>query len=215
MNSRNTTKMVEHKFVLFATFQSFLDPCNFTNKANWHTSKLEIHIRSKLCHFVGRYVVRAKLFCLKRFNPVTGLECSYGKIFIPVTEISVAKTEISVTGPARTLIRTHRYFYKEKAVRRDLGNRASPVDRAHMKRPSDLKVHALQSLFFLYANIFLSQFEPLFRLPRHTLFCGMFLKPFKNLAARVLSGLKTLGYASCFYTSIKPCCSIFKHYINY
>ena len=74
------------------------------NKANSHTSKVEIHTRSKLCHFVGLYVVRAKLFCLKSFVPVTGLECSYGKIFIPVTEISVAKTEISVTGPARPLI---------------------------------------------------------------------------------------------------------------
>ena len=51
----------------------------------------------------------------KSFVPVTGLECSYGKIFIPVTEISVAKTEISVTGPARPLIGTHRYFYKEKS----------------------------------------------------------------------------------------------------
>ena len=30
---------------------------------------MEIHTRSKLCHFVGRYVVRAKLFCLKRFRP--------------------------------------------------------------------------------------------------------------------------------------------------
>ena len=40
----------------------------------------------------------------KSFVPVTGLECSYGKIFIPVTEISVAKTEISVSGPARPLI---------------------------------------------------------------------------------------------------------------
>ena len=40
----------------------------------------------------------------------------------------------------------------------------------------------------------------------------MFLKPFKNLAVRVSSGLKTLGYVSCFYTLIKHCRSIFKHY---
>ena len=92
---------------------SFLDSGNFTNKANSHTPKVEIHTRPQLCHF-GRYVLRAKPFCLKGFVPVTGLECSYGKIFIPVTEISVAKTEISVTGPARVLLWTHRYFYKEK-----------------------------------------------------------------------------------------------------
>ena len=35
---------------------------NFTNKANSHTSKVEILTRSKLCHFVDRYVLRAKLF---------------------------------------------------------------------------------------------------------------------------------------------------------
>ena len=28
-------------------------------------------------------------------------------------------------------------FTKERVARRDLGNRASPVDRAHMKRPLD------------------------------------------------------------------------------
>ena len=37
------------------------------------------------------------------------------KISSSVTEISVAKTEISVTGPARLLIRTHRNFCKEKS----------------------------------------------------------------------------------------------------
>ena len=68
-----------------------------------HTFEVEIHRLQKVCHF-GRYDAKAKLFCQKSFVPVTGLECSYGKIFIPVTEISVAKTEISVTGPARPLI---------------------------------------------------------------------------------------------------------------
>ena len=76
---------------------SFVESCNFTNKDNLHTSKEELHTRPKLCRF-GLYVVDATLFCLKSFAPVTGLECSYGKIFIPVTEISVAKTEISVIG---------------------------------------------------------------------------------------------------------------------
>ena len=37
---------------------------------------------------------------LSIFILVTGLECLYGKIFSPVTEISVAKTEILVTGLA-------------------------------------------------------------------------------------------------------------------
>ena len=114
MNSRNTTKMVEHKLILFATVRTLWDPFNFINKAISRTPEVEIHTRPKLYHF-GRYLVQAKLFCRKCFVSVTGLECSYGKIFIPVTEISVAKTEISVTGPARPLIWTHRYFFKEKS----------------------------------------------------------------------------------------------------
>ena len=88
--------MVAHKLVLFATVIALWTLVTLL-------IKLIRHIRTKLCHF-GHYVVRAKLFCLKSFVPVTGLECSYEKIFIPVTEISVAKTEISVTGPARPLI---------------------------------------------------------------------------------------------------------------
>ena len=37
------------------------------------------------------------------------------KISSSITEISVAETEISVTGPARLLIWTHRNFCKEKS----------------------------------------------------------------------------------------------------
>ena len=38
------------------------------------------------------------------FMSVTGMKCSCGKIFIPVTETSAVETEISVTGLARLLI---------------------------------------------------------------------------------------------------------------
>ena len=79
-----------------------------------HTLEVEIHTRPRLYLF-GRYLVKAKLFCRKCFVSVTGLECSCGKIFILVTEISVPKTEISLTEPARPFIWTHRYFYKEKS----------------------------------------------------------------------------------------------------
>ena len=73
-----------------------------------------------LCHF-DRHV--AKLFGLKSFVPVTGLESSYGRIFIPFTEISV-------TGPTWLLTDEHiDIFKKERVARRDLGNRANPVDR--------------------------------------------------------------------------------------
>ena len=57
---------------------------------------------------------------LNSFFPVTGLECSYEKIFFPVTKISVAKTELSVTGPARPLIWTHQYFLQRKERRGEI-----------------------------------------------------------------------------------------------
>jgi len=47
-----------------------VDSCNFTNKANSPTPKVELHTRQKLCHF-GRYVAKAKLFRLKSCVPVT------------------------------------------------------------------------------------------------------------------------------------------------
>ena len=115
-----------------------MDLCNFINKAISHTPEVEIHTRTKLCHF-GRYLIKAKLFCLKCFDPVTRLECSYGKIFIPVTEISVAKTSYEHFD----------IFTKKRVARRDLGNRASPVDRAHMKRVKLLIV--VQCVAVLYS----------------------------------------------------------------
>ena len=42
--------------------RSFVDSCNFTNKANSHASEVEIHKLQKLCHF-GRFDKNAKLFC--------------------------------------------------------------------------------------------------------------------------------------------------------
>ena len=61
-----------------------MNSCNFINRVNSHTPEVEVHTRPKIFHFG---VVRAKLFCLKCFVPVTGLECSYGKIFIPVRRV--------------------------------------------------------------------------------------------------------------------------------
>ena len=55
-----------------------------------------------------------------------------GKISSTVTEISGAKTEyLDQPGFPYELIE---FFAKERVARRDLGNRASPIDRAHMKR---------------------------------------------------------------------------------
>ena len=102
MNSRNTTKMVEHKLVLFATVIAL-----------WALVTLLIKLFRILLKWkyiqdqnYAIYVVRAKLFCLKCFLPTTGLKCSYGKI-------------------SSRLPRSRR-----GRKSRDLGNRASPA--SHM-----------------------------------------------------------------------------------
>ena len=70
------------------------------------------------CLWCGKYSRQCKTMpsgppeSIPPFIPVTGMKCSYGKISSPLTEISVGKTEISGTEPARPLIWTHRKFYK-------------------------------------------------------------------------------------------------------
>ena len=64
--------MVQHKLVSFATVVALwtLVTCRLIIKADLHTAEVERHTKQKLSHF-GRYVAKAKLFCLKRFVPVT------------------------------------------------------------------------------------------------------------------------------------------------
>ena len=50
--------------------RGFVDTCNFTNKDNSQTPKVELHTRQKLCYFC-RYVAKANLFCVKSYVPVT------------------------------------------------------------------------------------------------------------------------------------------------
>ena len=59
------------------------------------------------CLLCGKYSRQCKTmpFGLPKFNPVTGLKCSYSKISSPLTKISGTK-------PTRPLIRTHRKFFK-------------------------------------------------------------------------------------------------------
>ena len=71
--------------------------------------------------------------------PVTRMKCSYGKIFCPLTEIQVVKTEMWGTKPARPVIRTHRKFIRGLEEKRDLGNRASPINWANVNQPLSQK----------------------------------------------------------------------------
>ena len=51
-------------------YSSLVHSYNFTNKANSHAPKVEIHTRQNLCHF-SRYVAKVKLFDVKSFVPAT------------------------------------------------------------------------------------------------------------------------------------------------
>ena len=66
------------------------------------------------CLWCGKYNRQCKTMQSRSplFIKVTGLKCSYRKIFSPLTAMPVRKTEISGTEQARPLIRTHRKFHK-------------------------------------------------------------------------------------------------------
>ena len=58
-------------------------------------------------------------------------------------------------------------------------------------------------LLFLYADIFPSQFEPLFGLPRDMILGGMFLKPFKKTRSSCFIGFKNTRLGLVFLNPIK------------
>ena len=73
---------------------------------------------------------RIETFCRKMFHPGHqgwSVHIFYGIVFISVTEISVS-------GQPGFSYETNRDFPKKRVARRDLGNRASTLDRVHMKR---------------------------------------------------------------------------------
>ena len=77
---------------------------------------METHTRQKLCQPFSP-PAKAKLFCQKSFVPATRVGVFIWKIFIQVTEISAAKTEISVIRPTGPLIWTHRNLYEGNEAR--------------------------------------------------------------------------------------------------
>ena len=104
MNLRNTTKMVEHNLVLFATVIALSALATLLIKQ----IRLLLKCKTKIMPFCESWAILSKMF-----HPAHRAGVFIEKIFIPVTEILVAK--ISVNGPTVPLIRTHRYFYKEKS----------------------------------------------------------------------------------------------------
>ena len=114
MKSKKHNQMMKHKLVSFAAVVALWTLVTLLIKlirSNSHTPKVEIHTRQKLCHF-GRYVAKAKLFCLKGFVPVSRAGVFIWENFHP---------------GYRDLGRKNR----------DLGNRASPV--SHMNTSKFLR----------------------------------------------------------------------------
>ena len=62
--------MVPHKVVWFVTIVALLTFVTLqSDKANSHTSEVEVHTKLKLCHF-GHYFAKPKSFCQESFVPV-------------------------------------------------------------------------------------------------------------------------------------------------
>ena len=91
-----------------------------------------------MCTIIAVYYYELRFISrFSAFIPVTGLKCSYGKIFSQFTGISVGKTE---TLGNRVSPLSHNYehieiFTKDLEALRVLGNRASLVNRVLAKRP--------------------------------------------------------------------------------
>ena len=95
--------MVEHKLLLLATVTALWSLVTLLLKLIRILLKRK-YIQDQNYAFLAVYVVRATLFCLKSFVPVAGLECSYAKISILVTEISVANNRASPASHMNTSI---------------------------------------------------------------------------------------------------------------
>ena len=77
-----------------------------------------------------------KLFCLKCFIPVTRAGVFIWENFHPVyRDLGRKNRDLGNQASHAGFSDEHmELFTKERVVGRDLGNRASPVNRAHMKR---------------------------------------------------------------------------------
>ena len=100
---KKITKMVKHKLVSFATVVALWTLVTLLMKLIRMLLKWK-YIHCKNYAILAAMIRKRSYFVKKVSSRSPGLECSYEEIFIPFTEISVAKTEISVTGPARPLI---------------------------------------------------------------------------------------------------------------
>ena len=109
----NKTKMVKHKLLSFATVVALWTLVTLLIKLIHMLLKWKYRsIHCKNYAILAAMMQKRSCFVKKVSSRSPSLECSYGKIFIHLPRSRSQKTEIL-----------------------DLGNWASPFDRAHMKRP--------------------------------------------------------------------------------
>ena len=106
MQETQLIKMVEHKIISFATVIALFTLVTLLMKLilifqNWKYKQNQNYA-------ILVAMLRKRYFCLKNVVSVTWLERSFEKIFSPVTDISDAKNEISVTGSVWPFISTQR-----------------------------------------------------------------------------------------------------------
>ena len=89
----------------------FVDSYNFTS-----TTEVEKTCKTDIAPFLPLCCDSEANLSKNVSSRSPGLECSHGIVLILVTAISVAKSEISVTGPARPVIRNKSKFYEKKTV---------------------------------------------------------------------------------------------------
>ena len=98
-----------------------------------------MHTQQTLCHF-GRPVLKAKLICQNHFRPGNQAGVFIWENFHPgCRDLGWRNRDLSNrAGPPSHMHEHIEIFTKELGVRRDLGNRVSPVNWAHMKRPLEV-----------------------------------------------------------------------------
>ena len=123
MNSRNTTKMVQHKLVSFATVIALWTLLSGnTYKTNvmpfWPLCREKEAIVSKM--FLPGH--RAGVFIWENFRP-------------GCRDVARKNRDLGNRAIRASHMNKSIPFAKKRVASRDLGNRASPVDRAQKKRP--------------------------------------------------------------------------------
>ena len=114
---RNKANMAKHKILTFGPILTLVTLKAVSLQLNgmlmmWKIQEAKKTMPSGLPEFIPPFI------------PLTGMKCSYGKIS--------RSREPSQPTLSYEHIKT---FTKALEVRQDLGNRASPVNRAHVKRP--------------------------------------------------------------------------------